>query len=332
MLSIKENQEFLSIDTEICMHMITFVTLWKLKKHVESTEYLESAAERLNRVIQGLEESKMSKKSSQNLYGIIVMSLAGLKISLENNLKNAVVMCEDCKGQLEDDSLSKKLIEDFVVKVSDGKERKEEWLVNELYQKILFVSTFMPLISQNTPLVRLSELESAKNKLMQNGEMLQSEVALKDNSKDRLNSSRMSGRGLKSSSRPSYSIKPWWESNTILERPVKTSKATRTRVEKQFRSEPRAYKDTSLCPEYKPLISPGLFMGKLFKPYSKESFYPEIAKEKEDSSKDTFTFDLSNGNENVECQVQLLPISMFNTRKQPLKKFKLLNSILVKQQ
>lgn len=307
------------------MNMMTFVTLWKLKRPGDAAQYLESAAEKLNKVLQGLETSKMSQNCSQNLYGLIIMSLAGLKICLENKVEEALEMCEEYKAQLEGDSLIYRLISGLAEGVQGGKGAAEDWLIGEKYQTLLFVSTFMPLISANTPLIRLSELEDAKSKISY-GEEAKSNVSFRVvASKERLDSSKMSRNGLKSNSRPSYAIKPWWESNKMIDRPIRSTKNHVARSDRQFRSEPRAYKDTSLCPEFKSIVTPGLAPQKTGKPLSKEAFYNEIIRDKEQheaygDDKDLYMFELGSGNENIDCQIQLVPISMFNTRRQNEKK------------
>ena len=125
MISIKESEDFLHADVEICVHMITFVALWKMKKFPESANHIEIAAEILNQIIQRIVDSKMSKNSSQNLYCLVVMSLAALKIKVNNDFKNARELCEDCKSQLQANSLCYKLLSDYISKIS-GKKASEE--------------------------------------------------------------------------------------------------------------------------------------------------------------------------------------------------------------
>ena len=137
------------------------------------------------------------------------MSLAGLKVYIENDINSAQEMCEDCKNQLEVGSLCYKLLTDFVNRINDTKGDKEDWLINEIYQKILFVSTFMPLISSNTPLIKVTELEEAKEKMNNNQDIDKSADLIRRNtSKDRIESSRVSKRNIKSTPRSNYLIKP----------------------------------------------------------------------------------------------------------------------------
>ena len=121
MISIKENKEYLNVDIEMCVHMITFVTLWKMKKFMDALSHVETAASILNHIIRGLVESKMSKNSSHNLYCLVIMSLSALKIKINNDFKAAKELCEDCKLQLQSNSLCNKLITEFLSTISGKK-------------------------------------------------------------------------------------------------------------------------------------------------------------------------------------------------------------------
>ena len=67
--------------------------------------------------------------------------------------------------------------------------------------------------------------------------------------KERLDSSRISKSGVKSTPRLNHLIKPLWESNKIIDHPIKSGKAGNSRQEKQFKSEPRQYRNPSIHPK-----------------------------------------------------------------------------------
>lgn len=327
MVLIKESDEFLSADVEICVQMITFVTLWKLKKFADAKEYLESAASILNKIVQSIIESKMSKNSSQNLYTLIVMSLAALKIVLENNTNEAMYMCEDCKSQLEQNSLCYKLLMEYINKISSTKNlHKEDFLITEIYQKVLFVTTFMPLISPNTPLVKVSDLESEQEHAT-GGEEVNSVVSYKGvSSKERLDTSRVSRRGCRSTPR-SNMVKPWWESNKIFDKIPRNRKH-----DSSFRSEPRG----KALDKHK--YSPALLMPKLPKRQSRDSLYSEISaitrgKEVRAEEKELIMFEFNPGIESNsgEYQIQLVPLTMFktknNAKERPLTNFNIQRTV-----
>lgn len=326
MVLIKESDEYLSADVEICVQMITFVTLWKLKKFPDAKEYLESAASILNKIVQGIIESKMSKNSSQNLYALIVMSLGALKIVVENDVREAVGMCEECKSQLEENSLCFRLLCEFIGKLTMKGLMKEDFLVTEIYQKVLFVTTFMPLISPNTPLVKVSELESEQDRSV-GGEEMNSVNSYKGvSSKERLDTSRVSRRACKSTPRSNL-VKPWWESNKIFDKPPRTRAN-----DSSFKSEPRG----KHLDKHK--YSPALMMPKLPKRLSRDSFYSEIsaavkAKETKAEEKELIMFEFNPGLEtnSGEYQIQLVPLTMFrsknNQKDRPLTNFNIQRTV-----
>ena len=96
----------------------------------------------------------MSKSSFQNLYCLIVMSLTELEIVMSSEVSAAIIMCEECKSQLKSNTLCFKLLTDVVNKVNLWSLPGVDWLVNQVFQKVLFFTTFMPLISPNTPLYK----------------------------------------------------------------------------------------------------------------------------------------------------------------------------------
>ena len=319
MMTIKESEEHLCADIEICVHMITFVALWKMKKYSDSANHLEAAARILNHVIQGFTESKMSKSSSQNLYCLIVMSLSALKIFVNSDLKTAKDLCEDCKNQLGMNTLCHKLLSDFLDRVSGKRVYEEEVLITEIYEKVLFVTTFMPLIAPNTPLIKLSELEEAKES-KSISEDINSEFSYKvASSKERLDSSRVSRKGVKSTPKSKFMFRPWWESNKVLENAIASSKNRDFNNERRFRSEPRQTRKGSVFQEGKTKFSPALIAPKIVKPYSRESFYTDasrdvrnITHEGMNHDKEVIMLEFNPEYEKGtgECLVQLVPLHL----------------------
>ena len=278
-MSIKESEEQLCADIEISVHMITFVALWKMKKYSDGVSHVEAAARILNHIIQGFTESKMSRSSSQNLYCLIVMSLSALKIFVNKDVKTAKELCDDCKNQLGSNSLCHKLLAEFLERVSGKRIYEEEVLITEIYQKVLFVTTFMPLIAPNTPLIKLSELEEVKES-KNISEDINSVFSYKMNlSKERLNSSMISRNGVKSTPKSNFMFRPWWESNKVLENAIASSRNRDYNNERRFRSEPRPARKGSVFQEAKTKFSPALITPKIVKPYSRDSFYQDASRD-----------------------------------------------------
>ena len=122
-LSYREAGGEIPADLVIMTNMLTFVVLWKIKKFKESSEYLETAAKKLNSVIRGELPSKLSKLSTQNLYGIIVMGLAGLTFKLEEDRNKAIGLLEECLEQLGgEDIAARPLLMDLITEIRDQKD------------------------------------------------------------------------------------------------------------------------------------------------------------------------------------------------------------------
>lgn len=202
LISLTESNLVPQVDIELSVNMLTFATLWKVKKFKEASIYLERSAKLINEVITAKRASKISKASSNNLYGIIVMGLAALKCIVEEDTKNAIKMCKDAAKQLDaNDNLCKPLILDLANFINEHKESAfkfpnishvefkpgsfhmfqsqethnqlpslrlkniGDWLITEKYEKILFITTFVPLISSLTPWIDPTELEKAQSRL-----------------------------------------------------------------------------------------------------------------------------------------------------------------------
>ena len=181
--------------------MLTFVTLWKVRKYPEAQLYLERSAKLINQIITSRRSSNISKVSSKNLYGIIVMGLAALKAINHQEIKKSVKLCKEAVKQLDGKNvLARPLLLDFIKLLSSHKQLElvlppfsnveyqpgkfhifdsddstnslpnlkvrnvSDWLINEKYEKVLFITTFVPLISPIAPWIDTYELETAQNR------------------------------------------------------------------------------------------------------------------------------------------------------------------------
>jgi hypothetical protein len=186
------------VDIELAVNMLTFVTLWKVKKLPEARLYIERSAKLINFVIAGRRPSNISRVSAKNLYGIIVMGLSALKCVMEKDSLSAITLCKDAVSQLDGKNvLSRPLLIDLInhlasnsaselslrdspqvefrpgtFEMFDGSSAEElpnlklrnagDWLISDLYEKVLFITTFVPLISSVTPWIDTAELEQAR--------------------------------------------------------------------------------------------------------------------------------------------------------------------------
>lgn len=190
------------VDIEISVNMLTFVTLWKVKKYSEAQIYLERSAKLINFIISHKRPSNISALSSKNLYGIIVMGLASLKCIIQKDFKSAIKQSKEAVQQLDGKNvLSRPLLLEFInfliehqnshstlpyisnieyqgnrFQMFESEESTEsfpnfqsrnlgDWLVSDKYEKVLFITTFVPLISPITPWIDTFELECAQNRI-----------------------------------------------------------------------------------------------------------------------------------------------------------------------
>lgn len=209
LINLTESRIVPHADIEISVNMLIFITLWKVKRYKEAHVYLERSAKIINYIVTGIKISHISKVSAKNLYGIIVMGLAAMKCVLENDPRSAIKMCKNAVKQLEGSNvLSRPLIFDLIRHIKDNGEtlynfpkvsqvefrpglfqifdstsstdefsnfrtrNAGDWLVTDKYEKALFITTFVPLISPTTPWIDTLELERAqlrKNKSISEG-------------------------------------------------------------------------------------------------------------------------------------------------------------------
>ncbi|CAG9332707.1 unnamed protein product [Blepharisma stoltei] len=294
-IKLKETGGILLPDVGISVNMLTFVALWKIKRFKEATGYLESAGQILNSIIRKERVSKMSTLSTQNLYGLILMGLAGLKAAAENNITQAIQLCIDGVEQLEETVVVRSLLEKLLKFLSKSheidlnvrqtafnftamslKENAEDWLITKEFEKILFLTTFLPLIAPNTPMIRESELTEEKQGETEESADLSSQEQLdevpsneeqkpylqliknainKKNFNFDVNAiSRSSRRNVQSTpKRRLSSPKHWWESKKILKNMLSDTSNAQIEIQKiaaapRYRSEPRT-RDPKFMPK-----------------------------------------------------------------------------------
>lgn len=83
--------------------MLAFLILWRMKKFKEASSHLEYAASVVNSLIK--DTVNFSQPSVRNLYGLVIMGLAGLTVCLEKDWKKAISVCEDGLSQLSSEQI-----------------------------------------------------------------------------------------------------------------------------------------------------------------------------------------------------------------------------------
>ena len=150
----------------------------------------------------GRKNTKMSETSTQNMFGILAICMAGLAVKIGNSYKKAAAILEDSLNQVNgDDVVVKKLIKEqlkefykkknansSVLDTSNSEVSLElnnesnslpkipsevlnselkpnyDWLITKEFENIFFITCYVPFISPTTPLIRTSELENLKLK------------------------------------------------------------------------------------------------------------------------------------------------------------------------
>lgn len=204
MQSIKESGGVAKHDLEAASNILTFVTLWKLRRYSQAGIYLELAGENLSLIAGGRRSLGFSDDNAQSLFGLLAVCMAGMTVGKEGSLKKAIMILEDCIGQLEDQQAVKTLIknqikelylmknanitglasptidlslessnEDLLPKIPSAVLNSElkpsyDWLITKDFERIFFITCYMPFIAPNTPLIQISDLESRKGKILQN--------------------------------------------------------------------------------------------------------------------------------------------------------------------
>ena len=190
-------------DFKIGTDLTTFMILWVCNKSKLASSYLDSAAQSVNTIIKGT-PTKLNKNDIQNLYGLIVSSLAALSVRMGGESEKAVELCEKCLKEFEGSAQITKLIKmiigslplcsvqaesdfEFSPEAKDFADKsykfpeitdeilnsplslQEDWLVSKLFQNLLLESAFYPIVSPNTPALKKEELEfeQAKTKLLE---------------------------------------------------------------------------------------------------------------------------------------------------------------------
>lgn len=190
-------------DMKVGTDMVTFMVLWLSAKPKQASTFLDSAARSVNTIIKGM-PTKFNKNDIQNLYGLIVSSLAALSVKMGGETSKAIELCEKCLKEFEASPHITKLINsiitsipdcesdlvdntlDFTPEIKDFTDKsykfpeisdeilnnplttQEDWLVSKLFQNLLLESAFYPIVSPNTPALKKEELEfeQAKTKLL----------------------------------------------------------------------------------------------------------------------------------------------------------------------
>jgi hypothetical protein len=263
LLALENFQSQIHEDSKIGTDLVTFMVLWLIKKSKQASAYLDSAARTVNTIIKGT-PTKLNKNDIQNLYGLIVSSLAALSVKMGGESSKAIELCQKCLKEFEGSAQITKLIssiisdlpsctseidndlefspelKDFTDKnyefpeisdeiLNNPLEYQEDWLISKLFQNLLLESAFYPIVSPNTPALKKEELEfeQAKTKLLDLIEEPKVEEKRHASSVPRKNYSRVSPKRTTASVLKSRApSKHWWQNQQFMERVFVSSRNT----------------------------------------------------------------------------------------------------------
>lgn len=271
--------------------MITFVVLWLCGTPKDASVYLDSAARSVNTIIKGT-PTKLNKGDIQNLYGLIVCSLAALSVKMGGDVLKAIDLCEKCIKEFQSDNVICGMIEkviktlkeqdkseinnrvEFTPEVRDPGTFKfesliedalnvplsndEDWLASKVYFKILLEAAFYPIISPSTPALKKEELEfeQAKTKLLDIIEDSQSKILDKRHSSSvpRKTYTRSSPKRTTASVLKSRGpSQPWWKNNNFMDQMFKKSVLKR-KESSALRAGKKKTRETQNLPPVEPQI------------------------------------------------------------------------------
>jgi hypothetical protein len=223
-LSLKKANQKLLSELELSTHMLSFITLWRLGRYSDSVTYIQSSADIINKFIQN-KQTKLSNTSLDNLYGIIAASLAGVKIVVEKNKQEALEILYKALSEIDENAICRGILENLMNYIGENsafkvaEENQEDWLCGKMYHKILIITSFVPLIDPRTPLIRVEELEMAKQKPLNESSLPKIESLSKlEDPKVNIDKHKASNSVIISpllSPHPRR-IVPWWESKQFL--------------------------------------------------------------------------------------------------------------------
>ncbi|OMJ82711.1 hypothetical protein SteCoe_16536 [Stentor coeruleus] len=203
--NIKESGGVAKYDLQVSSNILTFITLWKLKRYQQATTYAELASDNLNAISNGKKSTSFTEENIQNLFSILGICMAGLAVKTEGSVKKAQMILEDCLSQIDDERHAAKTMirdqmrelyrmrnmsisalngsnsemsiethseDDFLPKIPSevlrtSLKQNYDWLITKDFETIFFITCFVPFIAPNTPMIKTSDLENARGKVQQ---------------------------------------------------------------------------------------------------------------------------------------------------------------------
>jgi hypothetical protein len=227
-LNIKKAKSKLSSELEITTHILSFISLWRVGRSSDCISYIQSATELLNEIIEQKTPTKLSENSLDNLYGIIASCLSAVKIVVEKNKAEASAILKKTLSEVNRNASVRSILEDLQGLYEENtllkmpEEGQNDWLCGKMFEKLMLVTCFVPLIDHRTPIIKAEDLEN-----------IQKQVVFEESPKKVLKERTRKFEERNWKWEDKKRIKPWWESKAFI-----SEIDTRGR-EASFASEPR---------------------------------------------------------------------------------------------
>ena len=190
--NIKDAGGIPDYDISIPLNLLTFLVLWRLGRVRHANDYLLIADKHLRQIISSSKQYKLTDSNLENIISIISVCKASVLYQQENNLQKVAVLLENTLPQIsENNTVSRKLIKRLLKKIysqavkedsffsnldsehSDDKDLDldqecdifHQAMLSAEFENILYVSCFVAHISEDTPRIRINELEKKKSNL-----------------------------------------------------------------------------------------------------------------------------------------------------------------------
>ena len=231
-LNIKKSKAKVSAELEITTHILSFISLWRVGRSSDCISYIQSATDLLNDIIEQRLATKLTENALDNLYGLVASCLAAVKAVVEKNKTDSISIIKKTLNDISRAAAVRSILEnlqDYIERSHSLKlpeEAENDWLCTQMFEKLMLVTCFVPLIDHRTPIIKAEDLESVQQQVM-------IEESPKKVVKERPKRIEERNFNLKWDGKRENRVKPWWESKAFLNEVEARGR------EPSFASEPR---------------------------------------------------------------------------------------------
>lgn len=183
---IKDSGGIPDYDITIPLNLLTFFVLWRLKRVKNAQDYLDLADLHFRMMMDSSKAHKLIENNAENIFSILTACKACVIVYKKKNSKRPISLLEEALLRVGKNSVARRLLKDLLKNIyktsgkddsflknsdfenslSQDPEKSDfyNWLLSKSLENIFFVSCFVPHIAENTPLIRVAELEKGRYK------------------------------------------------------------------------------------------------------------------------------------------------------------------------